>query len=84
LAFLKDRAGNQIAIDFDHLDRPYRVITGQAQLGLKYDERGHIVTISHHGLDGERLGTLAQYTYDEHGDLVTATDRYGNTRQYKY
>jgi RHS repeat-associated protein len=84
LAFLKDRAGNQIAIDFDHLDRPYRVITGQAQLGLKYDERGHIVTISHHALDGERLATLAQYTYDEHGDLVAATDRYGNTRQYKY
>ncbi len=84
LAFIRDRAGNQVTLDYDYQNRLSRIITGQSQVCCKYDKLNRIIAISQHALDGERLATLAQYRYDEHNDLVAATDRFGNKWHYAY
>ncbi|MGU7773982.1 RHS repeat-associated core domain-containing protein [Burkholderia sp. MR1-5-21] len=84
LAFVKDRAGNQVTLDYDAEGRLYRLIASQAQVAFRHDARGRIVGIAHHDAQGEYVGTLASYEYDDKNDLVGATDRYGNRREYRY
>ncbi len=84
LAFVKDRAGNQVTLDYDQQRRLYRLITPQAIVAFVHDDRDRIVEAVHHDGEGKRIGTLASYTYTSGGDLVTANDRYGNRREYVY
>jgi RHS repeat-associated protein len=84
LAFVKDRAGNQVTLDYDDAQRLHRLITPHAIVAFARDERGRIVEATHHDAEGKRIGTLARYGYDPQGDLVTAVDRYGNRREYAY
>lgn len=84
LAFIKDRAGNQITLDYDDGHRLSRLIAPQASVAFVRDAAGRIVEAVHFDPEGERLGTLARYTYDRDGDLVAALDQYGNRREYRY
>ncbi|WP_080408543.1 glycohydrolase toxin TNT-related protein, partial [Burkholderia ubonensis] len=84
LAFVKDRAGNQVTLDYDAEGRLHRLIASQAQVAFRHDAHGRIVGIAHHDAQGEYVGTLASYEYDDKNDLVGATDRYGNRREYRY
>ena len=84
LALQKDRAGNTIALDYDDANRLARLVSSAGHtLALRHDSRGRIATIEQI-VDANTRRTLAQYQYDENGDLVRATDRYGNARQYAY
>ncbi|WP_269765456.1 RHS repeat-associated core domain-containing protein [Burkholderia ubonensis] len=84
LAFIKDRAGNQVTLDYGEQGRLYRLITPHAQVAFRHDAHGRIIEIAHHNAQGERLGTLATYEYDRDNDLIAAADRYGNRREYRY
>nr|WP_310634469.1 RHS repeat-associated core domain-containing protein [Paraburkholderia sp.] len=84
LAFLKDRAGNQITLDYDAHGRLYRLIAPHVQVAFKLDTRGRILEAFEHDAEGVRVARLAAYEYDEYGDLVGAVDRYGNRREYRY
>ncbi|KVN23049.1 sugar-binding protein [Burkholderia stagnalis] len=84
LAFVKDRSGNQITLAYDDHDRLIRLIAPTAAVAFGYDDKGRIVEASHHDAEGRRMGTLARYTYDVDGDLVVATDRNGDSREYAY
>ncbi|WP_161788602.1 RHS repeat-associated core domain-containing protein [Burkholderia paludis] len=84
LAFVKDRAGNQLTLDYDAEGRLRRLIAPHAQVAFRHDSRGRIVGAAHHGAQGEYVGTLAHYEYDDGNDLIGATDRYGNRREYRY
>ncbi|MFY4694493.1 RHS repeat-associated core domain-containing protein [Burkholderia glumae] len=84
LAFVKDRAGNQLTADYDEAGRLYRLLVPHRQVAFKHDARGRIVEVFEHDADGERVGRLAAYEYDAQGDLVAASDRYGNRREYRY
>lgn len=84
LAFVKDRAGNQVTLDYDQQQHLHRLITPQAIVAFTHDERGRIVEAIHHDAQGKRVGKLAGYSYGSDGDLVVATDRYGNRREYAY
>ncbi|PCE26092.1 sugar-binding protein [Paraburkholderia acidicola] len=84
LAFVKDRAGNQVTLDYDQQHHLHRLITPHAIVAFTHDGRGRIVEAVHHDGEGKRVATLARYTYGSDGDLVVATDRYGNRREYAY
>ncbi|AJK47191.1 RHS repeat-associated core domain-containing protein [Burkholderia plantarii] len=84
LAFIKDRAGNQITLDYDPRRRLARLIAPQAIVAFLHDDAGRIVEAVHHDREGVRVGTLARYAYDRDGDLVTAFDEYDNRREYRY
>ncbi|WP_256218031.1 RHS repeat-associated core domain-containing protein [Burkholderia contaminans] len=84
LAFVKDRAGNQLTLDYDAEGRLHRLIASHAQVAFRHDARGRIVGVTHHDAQGEYVGTLANYEYDDQNDLIGATDRYGNRREYRY
>ncbi|MBI0328965.1 RHS repeat-associated core domain-containing protein [Burkholderia plantarii] len=84
LAFLKDRAGNQLTCDYDAQGRLYRLIAPHVQVAFKHDARGRILEIVEHDAEGERVGRLAAYEYDAEGDLAGAWDRFGNHREYRY
>ncbi|MBZ5795174.1 RHS domain-containing protein [Burkholderia contaminans] len=84
LAFVKDRAGNQVTLDYDAEGRLYRLIASHVQVAFRHDSRGRIVGVTHHDAQGEYVGTLANYEYDDQNDLIGATDRYGNRREYRY
>ncbi len=84
LALQKDRAGNTIALDYDDANRLARLVSSAGHtLAFRHDSRGRIATIEQI-VDANTRTTLAQYQYDENGDLVRAADRYGNVRQYAY
>ncbi|KVU91767.1 sugar-binding protein [Burkholderia ubonensis] len=84
LAFVKDRSGNQVTLDYDDHHRLTRLIVPTAVVAFRYDEKGRIVEATHHGADGKRIDTLARYTYSADGDLVAAIDRNGDRREYAY
>ncbi|MFM0023170.1 RHS repeat-associated core domain-containing protein [Paraburkholderia azotifigens] len=84
LAFIKDRAGNQITFVYDTADRLTRISTSAASVVFSHDAAGRITEAVHVDDEGERVETLARYTYDSEGDLIAATDRYGNRREYAY
>ncbi|WP_246797609.1 RHS repeat-associated core domain-containing protein [Burkholderia perseverans] len=84
LAFLKDRAGNQLTCDYDAQGRLYRLIAPHVQVAFKHDSQGRIVEIVEHDAEGVRVGQLAAYEYDAEGDLTGARDRFGNHREYRY
>lgn len=84
LAFIKRRSGGQITLDYDAEHRLARMISEQAIVVFSHDAVGRLTAANHFDAEGEHVGTLARYTYDEHGDLVAATDRYGNRREYAY
>ncbi|WP_346779099.1 hypothetical protein [Burkholderia sp. Tr-20390] len=84
LAFVKDRAGNQVTLDYDAEGRLHRLIAPHVQVAFRHDTRGRIVGVTHHDAQGEYVGTLANYEYDDQNDLIGATDRYGNRREYRY
>ena len=84
LAYLRNRAGNQVTLDYHDDGRLYRLLTPHVILAFKYDEKRRIVEAVKFDGEGERLGTMATYTYDAQGDLVVATDAYGNKRRYQY
>ncbi|WGY68779.1 RHS repeat protein [Burkholderia cepacia] len=84
LAMQKDRAGNTITLDYDALDRVARLIDASGNvLSFEHDKQGRVVMIEQVLEEGARR-TLASYAYDEAGDLVRATDRYGNAWSYQY
>ncbi|MBR8080999.1 RHS repeat-associated core domain-containing protein [Burkholderia cenocepacia] len=84
LALQKDRAGNTIALDYDDANRLARLVSSAGHtLAFHHDSRGRIATIEQI-VDANTRTTLAQYQYDDNGDLVRAADRYGNVRQYVY
>lgn len=84
LALQKDRAGNTIALDYDDANRLARLVSSAGHtLAFHHDSRGRIATIEQI-VDANTRTTLAQYQYDDNGDLVRAADRYGNVRQYAY
>ncbi|WP_186108175.1 RHS repeat-associated core domain-containing protein [Burkholderia gladioli] len=84
LAFIKDRAGNQLTVDYDSEGRLYRLLMPHGQIAFQIDGHGRILEIHEHDIEGQRIGRLAAYDYDEAGDLVAAYDRYGNRREYRY
>ncbi|BBA40862.1 MULTISPECIES: RHS repeat-associated core domain-containing protein [Burkholderia] len=84
LAFVKDRAGNQVTLDYDAEGWLHRLIAPHVQVAFRHDVRGRIVGVTHHDAQGEYIGTLANYEYDDENDLIGATDRYGNRREYRY
>ncbi|KVN60019.1 RHS repeat-associated core domain-containing protein [Burkholderia stagnalis] len=84
LAFCRDRAGNQVTLDYDDAHRLRRLIAPQAIVAFRYDSRDRIVEAVHFDAEGGRVGTLASYAYSEDGDLVAATDQFGNRREYAY
>ncbi len=84
LAFMRDVSGNQLTLDYDEAGRLSRIILADAIVAFRHDAAGRIVEVLHHDAEGERVGTLAAYTYDPAGDLVLAADRYGNRREYRY
>lgn len=84
LAFVKDRAGNQLTLDYDADGRLHRLIASHVQVAFRHDTRGRIVGIVHHDAQGEYVGTLANYEYNDENDLIGAADRYGNRREYRY
>ncbi|PQV44565.1 RHS repeat-associated core domain-containing protein [Paraburkholderia sp. BL21I4N1] len=84
LAFVKRRSGGQITLDYDAEHRLTRVVSEQAIVAFSHDARGRLIEANYFDPEGEYVGQLARYVYDEHGDLVTATDRYGNRREYTY
>ena len=84
LALQKDRAGNTVALDYDADHRLARLVSSAGQtLTFRHDARGRITAIEQI-VDEKTRVTLAQYRYDDEGDLVRATDRYGNAWQYAY
>ncbi|KVN15228.1 sugar-binding protein [Burkholderia stagnalis] len=84
LALHKDRAGNTVALDYDSGDRLARLVSSAGHtLAFLHDARGRITAIEQI-VDAKTRVTLAQYRYDEEGDLVRAADRYGNAWQYAY
>ncbi|NYH23028.1 RHS repeat-associated core domain-containing protein [Paraburkholderia bryophila] len=84
LAFVKRRSGGQITLDYDAEHRLARVISEQAIVAFSHDALGRLIEANHFDIEGEHVGTLALYAYDERGDLVAATDRHGNRREYAY
>ncbi|RQH01655.1 RHS repeat-associated core domain-containing protein [Paraburkholderia dinghuensis] len=84
LAFLRDRNGNQVTLDYDEAHRLTRLITSQGVVVFSHDAGGRLIEAAEVNQAGERIGTLVRYTYDRHGDLVAATDRHGNRREYAY
>jgi RHS repeat-associated protein len=84
LGFIKDRSGNQITFDYTKDHHLSRLIAAQGVIAFSHDSAGRIVEAAHYDNEGERVGTLATYTYDREGDLVAAADRYGNRREYAY
>ncbi|EKS9795786.1 MULTISPECIES: RHS repeat-associated core domain-containing protein [Burkholderia] len=84
LAFIKDRSGNQLTLDYDAQQRLSRIIAPQAIVAFAYDDKHRIAEVLHHDSEGARVGTLARYEYSEDNDLVAATDRNGNRREYAY
>ncbi|TKC89206.1 sugar-binding protein [Trinickia terrae] len=84
LAFIKDRSGNQVTLDYDEQQRLSRLITPQAIVAFMHDGAGHVLEAIQFDAEGERVGRLASYTYDSNGDLISAADRYGNKRDYEY
>ena len=84
LALHKDRAGNTVALDYDSDNRLARLVSSAGHtLAFLHDARGRITAIEQI-VDAKTRVTLAQYRYDEEGDLVRAADRYGNAWQYAY
>ncbi|URV23735.1 RHS repeat-associated core domain-containing protein [Burkholderia gladioli] len=84
LAFLRDRNGNQIVLVYDEAGRLARVANEQSSVLLTHDAKGRLANALHIDAEGENLGTLASYSYDEQGDLIAAVDRDGNRREYRY
>ncbi|GAB7537714.1 RHS repeat-associated core domain-containing protein [Burkholderia sp. 3C] len=84
LSFIKDRAGNQLTFDYDALGQLHRLIVPHRQVAFRFDSLGRIAEIFEHDAEGERVGRLAAYEYDQEGDLIAALDRYGNRREYRY
>ncbi|KAG8150172.1 RHS repeat-associated core domain-containing protein [Burkholderia catarinensis] len=84
LAFVKDRAGNQVTLDYDAQGRLHRLIAPHSQVAFRHDARGRIVEVTHHDAQGEYIGVLARYEFNDENDLIGATDRYGNRREYRY
>jgi YD repeat-containing protein len=82
LAFLKDRNGSQVTLDYDDAHRLIRPITSQGMVVFSHDAGGRLVEAVEIDQEGERVDTLVRYAYDQHGDLITATDRHGNRREY--
>ncbi|NTY35597.1 hypothetical protein FCJ57_04120 [Burkholderia diffusa] len=73
-----------MTLDYDALDRVARLIDASGNvLSFEHDKHGRIVLIEQ-VLDGGERRTLARYAYDDQGDLVRATDRYGNAWRYEY
>ncbi|WP_193088192.1 type VI secretion system tip protein TssI/VgrG [Advenella sp. FME57] len=65
-----------------------RLETDIHTVNFEHDDSGRIIRIGQQRNDSESGGsldeTLASYLYDEQGDLVQATDEYGNKYHYTY
>ncbi|AOX99261.1 hypothetical protein BJP62_01610 [Jeongeupia sp. USM3] len=86
LALLKDRAGNTLAQSYDATGRLTRIVLGDGSGAvLERDDAGRISRILSLPTDDAPIPrVLASYVYDAQGDLVSATDENGHTREYRY
>ncbi|WP_255991105.1 RHS repeat-associated core domain-containing protein [Chitinolyticbacter albus] len=86
LALLRDRAGNQIALDYGSNGHLSRLRNGDGPwVHIATDQAGRITQLSL-SADGPEAPAriLAQYRYDDRGDLVHAVDEHGHAREYQY
>ncbi|MFV0408831.1 MAG: RHS repeat-associated core domain-containing protein [Paracoccus sp. (in: a-proteobacteria)] len=83
LEAVEDQNGNRIALRYD--DQGWlREVLGNDGIRYLYgsDTRGRITTIDK--TDGKDTIRLAEYHYDEAGDLIAATDITGTSLRYEY
>ncbi|WP_245749905.1 RHS repeat-associated core domain-containing protein [Marinobacter zhejiangensis] len=91
LSRITDRYGNELRLGYDLHGRLQRLVNDAAQaLAFEYQD-GYLVTVSlfHRRLseDGpvwDRLRTEQQYSYDDQGDLVAATNAVDDTEHYQF
>ncbi|WP_148716539.1 RHS repeat-associated core domain-containing protein [Chitinolyticbacter meiyuanensis] len=86
LAMLRDRSGNQVVLDYDAQGRLSRLRNNENPWVLvQHDTAGRITNLTLSGsATGEPPRQLAEYRYNEQGDLISATDEHGHTREYTY
>ncbi|MEN9657355.1 MAG: hypothetical protein RL571_820 [Pseudomonadota bacterium] len=82
LAMLRDRAGNEIVLDYDIQGRLSRLRNGESPWALlQYDAHNRISSIS---LASTPPRQLASYQYNDAGDLISASDEDQQRWQYQY
>jgi RHS repeat-associated protein len=82
LAMLRDRAGNEIVLDYDIQGRLSRLRNGESPWALlQYDAHNRISSIS---LASTPTRQLASYQYNDAGDLISASDEDQQRWQYQY
>ena len=91
LYMVRDRNGNSIEL---HYDKQYRLVlidnhTDKHSLSFKYNQNKQIEAVYlHHSnpetIIGDQIRIVAQYQYDQRGNLIAATDEYQDTRAFEY
>lgn len=83
LALLKDRIGNALTLHYEE-DRLKLITDTQGQhIYFTHDEHGRFARVELYK-EGAAPRLLAQYTYDEYGDLRQATNEAGDSWNYTY
>ncbi len=91
LYMVRDNNGNTIELRYD---RQYRLVlidnhTNKHSLSFSYNQKQQIEEVNlHHSnpetIIGDKIRTVAQYQYDNQGNLIAATDEYDDTRRFEY
>ncbi|AMS14910.1 type IV secretion protein Rhs [Pseudomonas chlororaphis] len=96
LTTISDAYNNQLHVSYDLVDRIQRIDNGAGRsLFLRYDDR-HIAAVDYqqrrpdYNEQGERqepwltVQTLVSYQYNEHNQLISATNAVGEVERYRY
>jgi RHS repeat-associated protein len=79
LAYIRDRAGNQLNITFDSGDKPVLITSPSGRwIQLTYDTSNRVTQVQ------DNIGRTVSYTYDAGGRLFTVTDANGGVTTYTY
>ncbi|NHQ88544.1 RHS repeat protein [Iodobacter sp. HSC-16F04] len=86
LRMLKDRAGNTLALSYDAAGLLQQIdLSSGSSAKFERNAAGKISRISTPPSKELPAGrVLAEYSYNEHGDLISAKDEHGNQRDYQY
>ena len=88
LVRIEDAFGNALRIEYSSDGRPCKVHSSQAAWALHYNAQGLLAHIAQVAQPFEVAGlnqlVLVQYSYNELGQLVAATDAAGHTEHYAY
>ncbi|SUA60444.1 Cell wall-associated polypeptide CWBP200 [Oligella urethralis] len=88
LTQLQDAQGNTLKLYYDERARLLRIESDLYTVHFRYTEQDRIKDIFYYETDAasgrKREQVLASYRYDEEGNLIEATDRYGLSNRYQY